>query len=78
MLYVAERRPRHRGSDLGWDLPRTQEEQIVRNRDVFDVQRGDSSVRDEGALWDLSDPEEAGRTDARVKVMNLRPRTGVE
>ena len=78
MLYVAERRPRHRGTDGGWDLPRTQEKQIVRNRDVFYVQRGDSSLRDQSAFGDLSDPEETGRTDTGIKVVNLRPRTGVE
>ncbi len=42
------------------------------------MQSGDSSVRDESAFGDLRDPEEAGRTDTGIKVVNLRPRTGVE
>lgn len=78
MLYIAERGPRHRGTDRGRDLPGAHKKQIVRNRVVFGVQRGDSSVGDESAVGDLSDPEEAGRTDTGIKVVNLRPRTGVE
>jgi hypothetical protein len=51
---------------------------VVCYHHVLKVELGCPAANGKGAIRNLNDPEEAGRADARVKVVNLVPRTGVK
>ena len=57
---------------------RTQERNLVRNGQIGHMDRQSVTSDHNSVVWDLDNPEHTVCRDPWIKIMDLRPRTGVE